>query len=282
LDTAGGLVVETASGISALVLCCFVGPRRVHPEQPDSIRAMLHIIGASFLWVGWLGFNAGSAIPTTSRVSMTLLNTQLSACAGACLWMTCAVISKYKDGGMPSASATFNLMGGAIAGLCAATPSSGYVTPSASMFIGGTAGILCFIAETFLMGKVLHPMGIDDVVAVFPVHGVGGVWGTLMTGVFVVSEVGGVDGGWQQFKIQVIGLLLVVAWSVVGTGLIAGCLKKLKLLRRATLEEETHGLDVRRHASRPNLLPDGSTHPQDAGRPAVMESYSRFDSEVAT
>eukprot|EP00927_Polykrikos_kofoidii_P022343 TRINITY_DN2088_c0_g1_i1.p1 TRINITY_DN2088_c0_g1~~TRINITY_DN2088_c0_g1_i1.p1 ORF type:complete len:453 (+),score=58.61 TRINITY_DN2088_c0_g1_i1:443-1801(+) len=241
VDTAGGLVVETCSGFSALVLCYFIGPRRITPEPPDSVRAVLHIVGASLLWVGWLGFNAGSAFPRTGRVAMTLLNTQLSGCAGAIFWMLCAMASKSKKGGMPSAPATFHLMGGAIAGLCAATPSSGYVTPSASVLIGGTAGMLCFAAETFLMGKVLHPKGIDDVVAVFPVHGVAGALGTLLTGVFATRDVGGIEGGWHQFGKQVLGLLVVVGWSVVATAVIAGTMKKTKWLRRATLEEETHG-----------------------------------------
>lgn len=247
LDTAGGLVVETCSGVTALVLCYFVGPRYHPPEDADPVRAVLHIIGAALLWVGWLLFNGGSAFTSGARASTTVLNTLLAGSAGGLGWLGCAALGSCKSG-MMHLTATFHFMGGAVAGLCAATPSSGFVTPTGSVLIGLGAGALCFLADEKLKPWVLKPRGIDDVVSVFPVHGMGGLWGTLMTGVLAVDSVGGVrgaiQGNWSQVKIQAASILVVVAWTAVMTALLLAVISRVTVLRAAPAEEMT-GLDSR-------------------------------------
>lgn len=248
VDTAGGLVVETCSGLTALVLCYFVGPRSHPSDDKDPIRGVLHIVGAALLWVGWLVFNGGSAYTSGMRASTTVLNTMLAGSCGGLAWLGTAYVLEMRKG-MLHLSATFHFMGGAVGGLCAATPSSGFVSPTGSAIIGISTGILCYFADHNL-AKRLSNRGIDDVVSVFPVHGVGGMWGTLMTGVFAVERVGGikgaVEGNWRQVGLQAVALLIVSAWSVVGTAVVAFAVSRTHTLR-VTQEEELSGLDSRTH-----------------------------------
>eukprot|EP00443_Scrippsiella_acuminata_P063632 CAMPEP_0115494808 /NCGR_PEP_ID=MMETSP0271-20121206/64916_1 /TAXON_ID=71861 /ORGANISM="Scrippsiella trochoidea, Strain CCMP3099" /LENGTH=458 /DNA_ID=CAMNT_0002923409 /DNA_START=47 /DNA_END=1423 /DNA_ORIENTATION=+ len=250
LDTAGGLVVETCSGVTALVLCYFVGPRSHPSDDPDTHRGVLHIMGAAFLWVGWLAFNGGSAYTSGARASTTVLNTLLAGSAGGLGWLACAAMSSCHRHGMLHLTATFHLMGGAVGGLCAATPSSGYVTPSGSLLVGMGAGVLCYYADHKFMSRCLVPRGIDDVVSVFPVHGVGGLWGTLATGLLAVERVGGVkgaiQGNWKQVGIQAASMLVVCLWTTVGTTLITFFVSRITKLR-ASHQEELTGLDTRPH-----------------------------------
>lgn len=248
LDTAGGLVVETCSGLTALVLCFYIGPRTAPSEEPDLPRGVLHLVGAGLLWVGWLGFNGGSAYTSGGRASTTTLNTFLAGSAGGMAWLLAAQLSHCKEG-MMNLQATFAVMGGAVAGLCAATPSSGFVSPSDSVFIGFTAGLISQRMEGF-MEKFAHPRGIDDAVAVFPVHGMAGLWGTFMTGVCARKDLGGYAGGmegnWQQVSVQLFSMAVVSAWTILGTSLILTVQTRIQNMR-ATDEEEQLGLDTRPH-----------------------------------
>lgn len=283
IDTAGGLVIETCAGVSALVLCYMVGPRTeillkttrdssstplmqvdlagLSPEEahedpekgnedPDSLQAVLHIVGAGLLWVGWIGFNAGSAFTTGARASSAALNTLLAAACGTFAWFPLAVLSKnVRQEGMSHTTSAFHLMGGAIAGLCAATPSSGYCSPSGSIVIGAGSGILCYLATEILMARILVNKGFDDTVSCFSVHGVAGMWGTLMTGVFAEKEVGGIrgalHGNFQLLGVQALGVIVTCAWSAIGTFIIASVFANAKCLR-ATFQEEIQGMDSRR------------------------------------
>jgi len=278
LDTAGGLVVETCSGVTALVLCYFVGPRRHASDDADPVRGVLHIVGAALLWVGWLAFNGGSAFTSGARASTTVLNTLLAGSAGGLAWLGCAALSSCNEG-MLHLTATFHLMGGAVGGLCAATPSSGYVSPSGSVIIGLGAGVLCYFADNKFMHKVLTPRGIDDVVSVFPVHGVGGLWGTLATGLLAVERVGGVkgavEGNWAQVGIQAASMLVVVAWTTVGTMLITFLVSRVAKLR-VSQEEEKSGLDARAHGQK------GMAHLKQKLRSCGDESSEEEDSVSST
>jgi len=164
-------------------------------------------------------------------------------------------------------TATFHLMGGAVGGLCAATPSSGYVSPSGSMIIGLVAGVLCYFADHKLMKAFLEPRGIDDVVSVFPVHGIGGLWGTLATGLLAVESVGGVkgaiEGNWSQVGVQATSMLIVCAWSAAGTSLITFGVSHLTKLR-ATEEEEIMGLDSRPYIQSPRSRKSSMESPRSS------------------
>lgn len=241
LDLAGGLVVETCSGVTGLVLCYIIGPRALTKEEPDPTRAVLHIIGASILWVGWLAFNAGSAMTNGHQASMALMNTQNGAATAALAWWAAAYISGGRQQ-MSHTESVFNLFGGAVAGLVAATPSSGFVDLTGGVFIGVTAGFLCFWVDRKALEILADKYGIDDAVSVFPVHGVGGMWGILMTGVFAVKEVGGTDGylrgNTEQFYIQAKSLGVVIAWVSIGTAICAQVVQLCSNLRGTPIEEE--------------------------------------------
>jgi Amt family ammonium transporter len=184
LDYAGGTVVHINAGIAGLASCIVLGKRLGYGKDPMPPHNLtLTMIGASLLWVGWFGFNAGSAVAADGRAGMAMAATQIATAAAAMSWMFTEWLAK----GKPS---VLGIASGAVAGLVAITPASGFVGPSASVVIGIAAGVVCFFATTTLK----RAMGYDDSLDAFGVHCIGGIVGALLTGVFASKEIAGVDG----------------------------------------------------------------------------------------
>ncbi len=241
LDYAGGIVVHVNAGVAALVAALVVGPRRGFPNTAMAPHSLpLTVMGAGMLWVGWFGFNAGSALAANGNAGMALLATHTGAAAGALVWMALEWL-KY---GKPS---VLGMVTGVVAGLGTITPASGFVGPLGAMAIGATAGFVCFFA-TILLKRVLH---IDDSLDVSPVHGVGGVVGSLLTGVFVDATLGGAGYApgmtmGSQLLAQAIGVGATAVWC---GGVTWGILKLLDATTglRVDAEAESGGLDVAEH-----------------------------------
>lgn len=243
LDFAGGIVVHITAGVAALVAAIVLGNRRGFPETPMPPHNLtMTVCGAGMLWVGWFGFNAGSALAANGDAAMAMLVTHISAAAGSLAWMT---IEWYRYG-KPS---VLGIVTGMVAGLGTITPASGFVGPMGALVIGLSAGIICYWATQMIKRKFL----IDDSLDVFPVHGVGGILGTLLVAVFASSELGIFSGQGldvsiaEQFGVQVIGVVAAIVYTAVVTyvllkvsGLLTGGL-------RVTEEEETQGLDLVLH-----------------------------------
>jgi Amt family ammonium transporter len=241
MDFAGGLVVHLNAGIAALVCALWLGPRRGFPEtaMPPHNMAMT-VTGACMLWVGWFGFNAGSALAADGSAGMAMLVTHIGAATGSLAWMVCEWL-RY---GKPS---VLGIVTGMVAGLGTITPASGFVGPMGALAIGAAAGTVCFFCTSY-MKQVFK---VDDSLDVFPVHGVGGVLGTFLTGIFVSAAFGGAGypdkvtmGG--QVMTQVIGIVATAAWSGILTLLLLKLTNALAPLRAAP-EEETEGLDTVLH-----------------------------------
>ncbi len=249
LDFAGGTVVHITAGVAALVAALVVGPRRGFPETPMMPHNMtMTIAGAGMLWVGWFGFNGGSALAANGDAAMAMLVTHLSAAAGAMTWMTYEWI-KF---GKPTA---LGAVTGMVAGLGTITPASGFVGPAGALVIGVSAGIVCFNA-TQLIKRVWK---IDDSLDVFPVHGVGGILGTLLAGVFASTELGlfsgqgfadGINSISEQLGVQAIGVVAVAAFTAVATLVLLKIVDVVLGGLRVTAEEETQGLDISDHEER--------------------------------
>jgi len=241
MDYAGGSVVHINAGVAAVVAAVVLGRRRGFPNTampPHNLT--MAVTGAGMLWVGWFGFNAGSAIAADGNAGMAMLVTHIGAAAGAITWMLCEWIAFRK----PS---VLGIVTGMVAGLGTITPASGFVGPMGALAIGVTAGLVCFAATNY-MKRVLH---IDDSLDVFPVHGVGGIIGTTLTGVFAAAALGGAGyaegmtmGG--QVGTQLIGVASTLAWSGALTFVILKVIDALVGLR-VTSEEETEGLDTTQH-----------------------------------
>jgi len=241
MDFAGGLVVHLNAGMAALVCALVLGKRKGFPDtaMPPHNLAMA-VTGACMLWVGWFGFNAGSALAADGSAGMAMLVTHIGAATGSLAWLVCERL-RY---GKPS---VLGIVTGMVAGLGTITPASGFVGPLGAIAIGGAAGVICFFATSH-MKRVL---GVDDSLDVFPVHGVGGTLGTLLTGVFVAAALGGVGypdkvtmGG--QLLVQFYGVLAVGAWSGILTWVLLKLTDALAGLR-VTGDEETEGLDTVLH-----------------------------------
>jgi len=233
LDYAGGTVVHINAGVAGLASCLMLGKRLGYGRermQPHNLT--LTVIGASLLWVGWFGFNAGSATAADGRAGMAMLTTQLATGAAALGWMFVEWISK----GKPS---VLGIASGAVAGLVAVTPASGFVGPSAAIIIGAVAGIVCYYAATSLK----HAFGYDDSLDAFGVHGIGGIVGALLTGVFASREIAGVDG---SLLTQTKGVLTTVVYGMVASAVILFVIDKTIGLR-VTEEQEREGLDISLH-----------------------------------
>jgi Amt family ammonium transporter len=233
LDYAGGTVVHINAGIAGLASCLVLGKRVGYgKESMPPHNLVLTLIGASLLWVGWFGFNAGSAVAADGRAGMAMLATQIATAAAAMGWMFAEWIAK----GKPS---VLGIASGAVAGLVAITPASGFVGPGPAVIIGLVAGVVCFLAATSLK----HALGYDDSLDAFGVHGIGGIIGALLTGAFASKEISGVDGS-----------VLTQLWGV-GTTVIYGFVVSFIILKvidmtiglRVTEEQEREGLDISLH-----------------------------------
>jgi ammonium transporter, Amt family len=246
LDFAGGTVVHISSGVSALVCALYLGKRTGYPKQPMPPHSLvLSFIGACLLWVGWFGFNAGSALAAGSLASSAFVATHFGAAAAALGWSAAEWIKNGRASALGAIS-------GAVAGLVAITPAAGFVGPMPALVIGAVAGVCCFGMVT----RVKAAFGYDDALDAFGVHGAGGTIGALLTGVFaqqVVNPifgagkaVGGLDGHWGQVGNQLVGVL--VAWAVALGGTIV-LLKIVDLLTglRVPEEHEQEGLDITQH-----------------------------------
>jgi Amt family ammonium transporter len=244
MDFAGGIVVHVNAGMAALVCALVIGRRRGFPHvamPPHSLP--LAACGAGMLWVGWFGFNGGSALAANSTAAMAMLTTHLGASAGAFAWM----FVEWLRYGKPS---LLGVITGMVAGLGTITPASGFVGPGGALMIGFIAGVVCFEA-TQLLKRKLH---LDDSLDVSPVHGVGGVIGSLLTGVFAAVALGGTGFTVQksmgaQLGVQALGILVTMAWC----GLITWGLLKLldaTLGLRVSDEHESEGLDLAQHGEK--------------------------------
>jgi Amt family ammonium transporter len=248
MDFAGGLVVHLNAGIAALVCALFLGRRRGFPDTPMPPHNMtMAVTGACMLWVGWFGFNAGSALAADGAAGMAMLVTHIGAATGSLAWMLCEWL-RY---GKPS---VLGIVTGMVAGLGTITPASGFVGPLGALVIGGAAGVVCFTA-TNVMKRVMH---VDDSLDVMPVHGVGGILGTLLTGVFAAQALGG--GGYAegmtmgaQVLVQLGGVLAVGAWSGVLTLVLLKICDAVTGMRLGR-EDETEGLDTVLHNEKGYIL----------------------------
>jgi ammonium transporter, Amt family len=250
LDFAGGTVVHVTSGVSALVCALYLGKRLGYPDQsvpPHSV--VLSFIGACMLWVGWFGFNAGSALSAGSLASSAFVATHFAAATAAAGWS----LVEWKSNGRPSA---LGAISGAVAGLVAITPAAGFVKPMPAMLIGFIAGISCYL----MVARVKARFGYDDSLDAFGVHGAGGTIGALLTGIFAVSAVnpilkdasgnvlasGLLEGNAHQLLNQLVGVAIAWGLGIVGTLAILVVVDKLIGLR-VSPEQETQGLDLSQH-----------------------------------
>jgi Amt family ammonium transporter len=247
LDFAGGTVVHLNAGVAGLVAAYLLGPRRGYGTEnlaPHDLS--LAVIGTGLLWVGWFGFNGGSALSASPRAVMAIASTHFAACAGACVWMALEWWSR----GKPS---VLGMISGAVAGLGTITPASGYILPWHGVVIGILAGLLCFWACTVLKERLRY----DDSLDVFGIHGLGGALGTMLAGVFATAAIsvtadapnglpGALEGNWDQLRVQAIGIAVTAVWC----GAISWILLKLidaMVGLRVGLDEERMGLDVTLH-----------------------------------
>ena len=244
LDFAGGTVVHINAGIAGLVAALVLGKRKGYPTTAMAPHSLtLTVIGASMLWVGWFGFNAGSAVAANGTAGMAMLVTQIATAAAALAWM----FSEWATHGKPS---VLGIVSGAVAGLVAITPASGTAGPAGALVIGLAAGFLCFLAAT----RLKRALGYDDSLDVFGVHAVGGIVGAILTGVFAFPALGGVwDPGDTTMASQVWVQVKGVLFTIVYTGVITWVLLKIVdavMGLRVSDEEETVGLDLSLHDER--------------------------------
>ncbi len=241
MDFAGGLVVHLNAGLAALMCALVLGRRKGFPDTAMPPHNMtMAVTGACMLWVGWFGFNAGSALAADGTAGMAMLVTHIGAATGSLAWLVCEKL-RY---GKPS---VLGIVTGMVAGLGTITPASGFVGPLGAIAIGAAAGMVCFFATSALK----RSLGVDDSLDVFPVHGVGGILGTILTGVFVASALGGAglpEGRTMadQLGVQFVGVIAVAAWC----GIISWILLKVTDAvagLRVSGDEETEGLDTVLH-----------------------------------
>jgi Amt family ammonium transporter len=237
LDCAGGTVVHFSSGITALVLAIILGRRKGYPQErmfPHNLP--LTLLGAGLLWFGWFGFNAGSALSSGASAALAFTTTQTAAAAGCLSWM----LAEWLHAGKPSA---LGAASGIVAGLVVITPAAGFVTPGWALLMGLSAGLVCY-------GGVMmkHKFGYDDSLDAFGVHGVGGAWGAVATGLFAtVGATGAIGGNFHQVWVQVVGLLAVGAYAVIVT-LVLVYLLKVTMGLRVEADDERMGLDQTAHS----------------------------------
>ncbi|PKM12437.1 MAG: ammonia channel protein [Gammaproteobacteria bacterium HGW-Gammaproteobacteria-3] len=241
MDFAGGIVIHINAGVAALISALVLGNRRGFPTTAMPPHNMTMVVtGAGMLWVGWFGFNGGSALTADGAAGMAILVTHIGAAAGSLTWM----FIEWVRFGKPS---VLGIVTGMVAGLGTITPASGFVGPGGALFIGITAGAVCFGATQFIKRVLI----IDDSLDVFPVHGIGGIVGSLLTGVFAASSLGGlglVEGVsiMQQVGVQALAIAVTIVWSGLFSYIILKLLDKTLGLR-VTSDEEMQGLDIVLH-----------------------------------
>jgi Amt family ammonium transporter len=241
MDFAGGIVIHVNAGVAALVAALVIGKRKGFPTTAMPPHNMTMVVtGAGMLWVGWFGFNAGSALTADGRAGMAMLATHIAAASGALTWM----FIEWKRFGKPS---VLGVVTGMVAGLGTITPASGFIGPMGALAIGIIAGIVCFYATQYVKRK----LKIDDSLDVFPVHGIGGITGSLLTGVFAASGLGGLGLAegvtiLDQVSVQALAVFVTVLWSAFFSFLILKLLDKWIGLR-VTIDEEIEGLDTVLH-----------------------------------
>jgi ammonium transporter, Amt family len=242
LDFAGGTVVHINSGVAGLMCALVVGKRRGYPVEPmPPHNVVLSLVGASLLWVGWFGFNAGSAVTASANAGMAMAVTQIATATAALSWM----FVEWALKGKPS---VLGICSGAVAGLVAITPASGFVDPRGALIIGIAAGVLCYWGATGLK----HAFGYDDSLDAFGVHGIGGTVGAILTGVLAVSAIGGdgksglIDGNPQQVVIQLYGVGCTVVYDAIVSLFLLKLIDSLLGLR-VDVDSEREGLDLNLH-----------------------------------
>jgi len=241
MDFAGGTVVHINAGIAGLVACIMVGKRKGYGSsalQPHNVP--MTVIGASMLWVGWFGFNAGSELAADGTAGMAMLVTQVATAMAALTWM----LIEWMKNGKPTA---VGIATGAVAGLVAITPASGSAGPMGAILIGFASSVVCFWSATSLK----HKLGYDDSLDVFGVHGVGGIVGAVLTGLCAADFMGGagtaLDTVGAQIMVQIKSVLVTIVWSGVVSWVALFVIDKLVGGLRVSVEEETMGLDQSSH-----------------------------------
>ena len=247
LDFAGGTVVHTTAGIAGLTAALMLGARRgFRNKNPTPFDLTLAVIGTGLLWVGWFGFNGGSALRAGSRAVFALVDTHIAACAGAAVWSGIEWVQR----GKPS---VLGMISGAVAGLATITPASGFVLPWQAFLIGAAGSAVCYWFCTVVKERFKY----DDSLNVFGVHGVGGILGTLLTGIFATAGLsvapnapngvpGLLEGNPRQFAIQAIGVVVVIAWTLIGTWIALKIVNSVCKLRVGDSAEQK-GLDLSEH-----------------------------------
>lgn len=243
LDFAGGLVVHTTAGISSLVIAYFLGRRKGFPKIAHPPHSpVLAMIGASMLWVGWFGFNAGSALAANGNAAMAMLVTHSSAATAALTWMC---IDWYKNG----KPGLIGIITGMVAGLATVTPASGYIGPMGGIILGLLSGFICY----WFVGFIKFKLKIDDSLDVFAVHGVGGILGTLFAGILATDTFGGLGiekSAFDQTVVQFIGVISVAIFALVVTIIIVKIIQATIGLRVSSQQEEFDGLDLGTHGEK--------------------------------
>lgn len=241
LDFAGGTVVHINAGVAGLVLALVVGKRHNYGREnmaPHNLT--MSATGAGLLWIGWFGFNAGSALASNGLASLAMLVTQVACAAGAVAWL----LAEWSLHRRPS---LLGLISGAVAGLVAITPAAGFVDSSAAIIIGLLAGLVCF----WSVSKLKSQFGYDDSLDVFGIHGIGGIVGAILTGVFAMSKMGGkvgvIEGNWTQLWLQLLGVAVTILWCGVVSWLLIKFTAILTKGIRVSKETEIGGLDLHVH-----------------------------------
>lgn len=241
LDFAGGLVIHVLSGVSGLVLCLLLGRRRGYGRMPMLPHHLpMTVLGGAMLWFGWFGFNAGSALGASTLAANAVLTTQMSAAIGIVGWV---LVERYHRG-KPT---VLGAVSGGVSGLVAITPAAGFVTPVAAIPIGFVGAICCYVAVAVLKSK----FGYDDSLDAFGIHGVGGMWGAIATGLFATVSVNpdGADGlfyGGNLLISQLISLVVAIALAIIGTTIIFKVIS-LFMDMRVSISAESLGIDISEH-----------------------------------
>ncbi|MEE3608427.1 ammonium transporter [Avibacterium paragallinarum] len=237
LDYAGGTVIHINAGVAGLCAAMFIGKRIGYGKDAmPPYNLTLTLIGCAMLWIGWFGFNAGSALAADSRAGMAMVTTQISAAVGALAWILCEACYRHK----PSA---LGLASGAVAGLVGITPAAGFVDAQSAVFIGFITCVICFFSVT----KLKYKLGYDDSLDAFGIHGIGGIVGAVLTGIFVSADITGSEGASLWIQIESVLITLVYS-SAVSFALLWGMSKFMTL--RVERDEERQGLDLTSHGER--------------------------------